>query len=73
MRSIHDALKPHGQVVLIDFRRIPGVSSEWVMDHVRAGQEVFTKEIEEAGFKQIDEYQDLLRESYLLRFEKIGG
>jgi ubiquinone/menaquinone biosynthesis C-methylase UbiE len=43
MRSIHRALRPGGQVVLVDFKRIPGVSSEWVLGHVRAGQEVFTR------------------------------
>jgi predicted methyltransferase len=72
MRSIHKALKPRGQVVLIDFHRIKGVSSEWVMGHVRAGQEVFAKEIADAGFKQIEEKKDLLKESYFLRFEKVG-
>jgi predicted methyltransferase len=72
MRSIHKALKPKGQVVLIDFHRIPGKSSEWAIGHVRAGQEVFTKEIVDAGFKQVDEKKDLLKESYFLRFEKVG-
>jgi ubiquinone/menaquinone biosynthesis C-methylase UbiE len=70
MRSIHKALKPEGQLVLIDFHRIKGVSSEWVMSHVRAGQEVFTQEIVEAGFKQVGEEKDVLKESYFLRFEK---
>ncbi len=71
MRSIHRALKPGGQVVLIDFHRIEGRSSEWVMGHVRAGQEVFTREIESAGFKPIDEKKDLLKESYFVRFAKV--
>ncbi|MEX2187641.1 MAG: class I SAM-dependent methyltransferase [Pirellulales bacterium] len=72
MRSIHRALKPKGQVVLIDFRRVKGVSTDWVMNHVRAGQEVFAKEITDAGFKQVEEKKDLLKESYFLRFEKVG-
>ena len=70
MASIHKALKPDGQVVLIDFIRKKGASSEWILGHVRAGQEVFTKEIEDAGFKQIDEKKGLLKESYFVRFEK---
>jgi archaeosine-15-forming tRNA-guanine transglycosylase len=49
MGSIHRAIKPKGQVVLIDFHRIKGVSSDWVMNHVRAGQEVFAKEVIDAG------------------------
>ena len=52
MRSIHRALRPGGQVVLIEFRRVKGVSSDWIMQHVRAGQEAFTKEIVAAGFKR---------------------
>ncbi len=71
MRSVHRALKPHGRVVLVDFHRIEGVSSDWIMGHVRAGQEVFTKEILECGFRQIDEKPELLEESYLVRFEKV--
>jgi predicted methyltransferase len=71
MRSIHKALKPGGQVILIDFRRIEGESKEWTLDHVRAGQDVFTREVVGAGFRQIDEKQDLLKESYFVRFRKV--
>jgi predicted methyltransferase len=71
MRSIHEALKPGGEVILIDFQRIPGVSSDFVMNHVRAGQEVFTKEILDAGFEQVEERKGILKESYFVRFRKI--
>lgn len=70
MRSIHKALKPDGQVVLIDFHRIEGVSSEWTLGHVRAGREVFVQEIKDAGFREVEEKKDLLKESYFVRFEK---
>jgi predicted methyltransferase len=72
MHSIYTALKPKGQLVLIDYRRVPGVSADWVLEHVRAGQEVFTQEIVDAGFQQIDEKKDLLKESYFVRFEKVS-
>ena len=71
LHSIHEALKPKGQIVLIDYQRIPGKSSDFVMGHVRAGQEVFTQEIVDAGFKQIEEKKNLLKESYFVRFEKV--
>jgi ubiquinone/menaquinone biosynthesis C-methylase UbiE len=71
LASIHRALKPHGALVLIDFLRIEGVSSAFVMGHVRAGQEVFAKEVTDAGFKQVEERKGLLGESYYLRFEKV--
>jgi predicted methyltransferase len=70
MASIHKAMRPGGQVVLVDFHRVEGKSSEWVLGHVRAGQEVFVKEIESAGFKQVGE-EKFLKENYLVRFEKI--
>ncbi len=71
MSSVHRALKRDGIVVLIDFHRKEGVSRKWIMGHVRAGQEVFAKEILDAGFRQVDEKKGLLDESYFLRFQKI--
>lgn len=71
MESVYRALKPGGNVILIDFHRIQGKSSAWTMSHVRAGQEVVTKEIIDAGFRQVDEKKDLLKESYFVRFEKV--
>ena len=70
MQSIHRALKPGGTLVLVDFHRIEGKSSAFIMSHVRAGQEVFTKEIVDAGFRVLEVKNDLLRESYLIRFAK---
>jgi FkbM family methyltransferase len=69
LQSIHDALRPGGQLILIDFQRIEGKSSEWILGHVRAGQEVFAKEVTTAGFKKVGE-EKLLKENYFLRFEK---
>ncbi|MBM4071911.1 MAG: class I SAM-dependent methyltransferase [Planctomycetes bacterium] len=70
MASIHQALRPGGRVIVIDFHRIAGKSRAWVLNHVRAGQEVVTKEIESAGFKSMGE-ESLLKENYLVKFKKI--
>ncbi len=70
MLSLHRALKPGGRLVLIDFHRIPGKSSEWTLKHVRAGQEVFEKEILSCGFKKTDEIKDILKENYFVIFTK---
>jgi ubiquinone/menaquinone biosynthesis C-methylase UbiE len=70
MASLHRALRTGGQVVLLDFHRIPGKSSIWVLGHVRAGQEVFTREIKAAGFKQLEDVA-LLKENYFVRFQKV--
>lgn len=72
MRSIHRALRPGGEVVLIDFERVPGVSRQWIFDHVRAGREVFSREIEDAGFRLLGETRvPGLEESYFLRFRRV--
>jgi predicted methyltransferase len=73
LASILAALKPGGELILIDFERIEGVSSEWIMGHVRAGKEVFRKEVEDAGFELVGEVEVAgLEENYFLRFRKRG-
>lgn len=69
LASIHRALRPGGELVVIDFRRIPGTSSDWVLDHVRAGEDQVIAEIEAAGFVRMDSV-DLLEDNYMLRFRR---
>lgn len=72
MASIHRALKPGGQLVLVEFRREAGSSTDWVMQHVRAGQREFTREIEAAGFQLTNTHNlSALSENYILRFRKL--
>jgi predicted methyltransferase len=70
LASIYKAVRPGGRLVLIDFHRIEGVSRDWILGHVRAGQEVFEAEITAAGFKKIDE-KDFLKENYFVVFERV--
>lgn len=70
MASIHRALRRGGELVVVEFRRMPGVSRAWILGHVRAGQEEFTREIEAAGFQKIAQY-DFLKENYILKFKKV--
>ena len=72
LRSIHQALRPGGALVVIDFRREEGVSSPWVMQHVRAGRDTVIREIEAEGFRLAEEL-DFLKINYYLRFVKQGG
>ena len=67
MASIRRALKPGGSVVVIDFRKIPGVSTPWVMGHVRANESLVVREIEATGFRLVED-RDFLRINYFLRF-----
>ena len=69
LQSIHQALRSNGTLVVIDFRRIEGVSSDWIMGHVRAGKATVIKEIEAAGFRLIED-KEFLTENYFLKFRK---
>ena len=71
LASIDAALRPGGELIIIDFIREPGISRDWVLGHVRAGQSVVTGEIEAAGFELVEGVEiDRFRESYFLRFRK---
>jgi predicted methyltransferase len=71
LSSIRKALRRGGTLALIDFERIPGKSSDWILGHVRAGKAEVKAEVIEAGFRFCEEI-DLpeLEENYFLRFEK---
>lgn len=71
LRSIRQALRRGGELVVIDFHRIEGVSREWALEHVRAGEERVRAEIEKAHFQFIEEVEiPGLKENYFLRFKK---
>jgi len=69
LRSIHEALRPGGELVLIDFKRIPGVSNPWVLRHVRAGEAEVAAETQAAGFELVERL-DFMQTQYFLRFRK---
>jgi len=71
LASIHQAMKPKGRLVIIDFIRMPGQSREWVLGHVRAGQDVVEQEIIKSGFKKVNEVKSLFKENYFVVFEKV--
>jgi hypothetical protein len=61
-----------GQVVVVEFDRIPGKTPQWILDHVRAGQEEVTREISAAGFELVQAlHAGFLSENYVLRFRKV--
>ncbi len=69
LASMRRALRAGGTLVIVDFQRIPGKSSEWIMSHVRGGKSDFRREIEQAGFVFVDEPQvPGIKENYILRF-----
>jgi len=71
--SIREGLAAGGQLVVIDFERIPGTSRDWLLTHVRAGKDQVRAEIEQAGFEFVEEVEvPAFEENYLLRFHKAG-
>ena len=71
LASIHQALATGGHLVVIEFDRIPGKSRQWILDHTRAGKEVFRAEIEAAGFEFVEEVKiPGFVENYFLKFKK---
>ncbi|HUP81471.1 MAG TPA: serine hydrolase [Pirellula sp.] len=73
MTSIHKALKPDGKLVLIDIHRIPGVSSDWALNHLRADRQTFESEIVSCGFVQSETPEFGLKENYFTVFRKAAS
>jgi len=73
MSSLRDALRPGGEVVIVDFDRIEGVSRDWILGHVRLGKEGVIKELRSFGFELTDNQpnDDFLKENYIIRLRKV--
>jgi hypothetical protein len=73
MRKLRGQMALGGRLVIIDFHRDPkriwSHPSEWVLEHVRADQAVFTVEIQQAGFELEREVViETMQENYMLVF-----
>ncbi|MCH7959439.1 MAG: class I SAM-dependent methyltransferase [Candidatus Hydrogenedentes bacterium] len=71
MASVYDALRPGGQVVIVDFERIQGITGEWALNHVRCGKGTVTDEVKDAGFDFVEEVP-MMDHQYVIRFKKRG-
>ena len=71
LASIHQALRSEGRVIIIDFRRDPRISSNWIMGHVRGNKTEVIQEMEADGFRLVDDKQ-MMRSNYFLEFVKSG-
>jgi len=69
LAQINQALRPDGVLVLIDFKRIEGISRDYLLKMVRAGEGTFTDEFLNAGFELIERRDDMFPENYLLKFK----
>jgi predicted methyltransferase len=69
LRAFYHSLKPGGKLVIIDYRKLRGFSSSWVMEHVRLDKKGVIEEVKQAGFRLTGE-EDFLRANYFLEFTK---
>ena len=65
-KTLRSALRSKGQLIVVDFKRIPGISSPWVLGHVRAGKNAFIEEMSIAGLMLIEDL-DFMQTQYFLR------
>ena len=69
LRSIYSSLKHGAKLVIIDYRRLPGDSSPWVLQHVRIDKKGVIDEVEQAGFRLVEE-KNLLQAKYVVQCSK---
>jgi len=68
LAAMRRALKPSGELVLVEFIREEGKSSEWTLKHVRMSERDVVAEFDAAGFS-IARRQDFLKDNYILTFK----
>ena len=73
LADIGKALRPNGVLMLIDFKRIEGVSRDYILKMVRAGEGTFTDEFQNAGFELVERRDEMFPENYLLKFKHRGA
>jgi ubiquinone/menaquinone biosynthesis C-methylase UbiE len=73
LATVHKALRKGGELILIEFDRVEGKSSDFVLKHVRASQKQFIAEVEAAGFvREAIPGAPKLKENFIARFRKLG-
>lgn len=71
LASVFKALRPGGELVIVDFARDEAASRDWILENVRADQATFREEIEAAGFEFVQEVSfSGLEEHYLMTFRR---
>lgn len=69
LAAIKQALRPNGTLVLIDFKRVEGISRDYILKMVRAGEGTFSDEFLNAGFDLVERRDDMFPENYLMKFK----
>lgn len=68
LNALSRALRPGGELVLVDFKRDEATSTAWTLKHVRAGETQVIKEFARAGFR-VTRREGFLKDNYVLVFK----
>jgi ubiquinone/menaquinone biosynthesis C-methylase UbiE len=72
LESIHNALRPGGRLVVVEFDRREGVSTDFILKHVRAEKAKFLAEIAAAGFEPLrTSAPPPLKENFFAEFRRL--
>lgn len=69
MKSMREALRPGGVLLLVDMERIGDITTPFVLNMVRAGKGHFTDEIIDDGFEMVEEIP-FTEKHYIIKFRK---
>jgi protein-L-isoaspartate O-methyltransferase len=71
LRSLYETLKPEGRMVIVEFDKVPGKTSEAMLKHVRQDKATLLAEVRAEGFVLEREITSIaLDENYMLVFRK---
>jgi predicted methyltransferase len=70
LKSLYSAIRPGGRMLIVDFVRIEGRSSEWALEHVRCGMGMVIDEVEAAGFDFVERKDLGMADQYVITFVK---
>lgn len=71
MKTVYDALKPGGTLVMVEYDIIPGEPRPEGKSHVRFGKDAVIAEVEFVGFRFLGEIEvEGLNDNYFVRFSK---
>lgn len=71
MKTVYDALKPNGSLIMVEYDIMPGQPRPEGKDHVRFGKAAVVSEVEYVGFQNTSEVDVIgLSDNYFVRFQK---
>lgn len=71
MKTVYDALKPGGTLVMVEYDIMPGEPRPEGKSHVRFGKDAVIAEVEYVGFRFLGEAEvEGLNDNYFVRFSK---